>query len=230
MLKNLLFLLTLFLLIPAFARDASKNLSRQQIYSLSEAEVEKIVLENEKESCEGLLSVYQRGEKDPAGLTPAQFTAVQVYSSSRYEINRQLWESESSLNGNDWAYVRVLDAALQEIQPEAPLRVYRGTRRHLVFDPKNPVVQLKGYTSTSASQDQAEILIRDRLMIIDVKSARNLKNYSNAGMEDEYLLPRGTWVRFERSEMKKIELFLGEGPTMVDVEFVYLTEVDQPRP
>ncbi|MDX9730225.1 MAG: ADP-ribosyltransferase domain-containing protein [Bdellovibrionales bacterium] len=122
--------------------------------------------------------------------------------------------------------MRVLDAALKKIPNEAKMTVFRGTARaHIQFKKKGEIVRLKGYTSTSPSQEVAEEFIRDRLMVLTVTSGKDISSYSNAGGEREVLLPRSTYVRYDGSEMKEMNIFTEEGPELRLIEVVYLTEV-----
>lgn len=206
-----------------------EQLKLQDIYGFPIGKVESIVLSTDKEMCDGLISSYTQGVNDPAHLNAAQFCAVQNYSNSRYSINKQLWLTDSTgsaLSGTDWAYVRVLDMALAKIKTEKPTLVYRGAaRKDIQFSKVGQIVRLKGYTSTSPNREVAEEFIKDRLMIIKALSGKNIKSYSNAGSEDEFLLPRSTFVRFDGAEIKTLELFTDEGPEQRKVEIVYLTEM-----
>lgn len=217
-----------FLLSYASAQADLAVMSLQQVYSLPQEQVEKIVWDADRDACADLISSYTQGKNDPAKLSPAQFCAVQNYSSSRYMVSAGLWAADPTkvLNGTDWAYVRVLDSALEKIKNEPPTLVYRGTsRKSLAFTKPGEIVRLKGYVSTSPNRESAEGFIRDRLMVIKAISGKNIKPYSNAGGEDEFLLARSTLVRFERSEVVTMELFTDEGPEDREVEIVYLTEI-----
>lgn len=224
-------LFTFSLSVAAEARDIEK-MRLPDIYALAQSEVETIVMDLDRETCDGLIATVTQGVNDPANLTPAEFCAVQNYSNGRYGVNRLLWETDASgskLSGFDWAYVRVLDSALAKIKSAPSTLVYRGTSRHgLKFTKPGQIVRLKGYTSTTPNYEVAEGFIGDRLMIIKVISGKNIKPYSNGGGEDELLLPRSSFVRFDRAEVKTLELFTDEGPKKRKVEIVYLTEVAKP--
>ncbi len=214
----------------ALADDSNiEKMSLQDVYGLSESDIEAIVLSNDKEVCDELISSVTQGENDPAQLSPAQFCAIQNYSNGRFSINKQLWQTDSTgsaLNGNDWAYVRVLDSALAKIKSTPLTTVYRGaSSKDIKFTKPGQIVRLKGYTSTTPSRDVAEGFVQDRLMVLKITSGKNIKPYSNAGSEDELLLPRSTYVRFDRSEIKTLDLFTEDGPEKRKVEIVYLTEV-----
>lgn len=217
-------------LLPGLGRANNiEAMNLAEVYSLSQSEVEAAVMDFDQETCDELIAAVTQGVNDPAKLTPAQFCAIQNYSNGRYVVNRLLWETDvsgSKLNGMDWAYVRVLDSALAKIKNSPPTVVFRGTSRNEIkFTERGQIVRLKGYSSTSPNREVAEGFIRDRLMIIKALSGKNIKNYSNAGSEDELLLPRSTLVRFDHAELKILDLFTEEGPEKREVEIVYLTEV-----
>lgn len=217
--------------IPAMADDL-RSLKLQDVYALPEAELEERMLESlvaQGISCEWTSSVAN-GEKDPAKLTAAQACAVGHYSAGGYSVNAGLWETDpsgSALNGAEWAYVRVLDLALAKIPAEPKRTVYRGTSVHSLKLVKGQTVRLKGYTSTSTQPDVAEGFVGDRWMVIETISGRNIQRYSNAGGEEEILLPRSSWVRVDRVERKKMDIFSEEEGRMIsrEVEVVHLTEV-----
>lgn len=225
------FLLVLFpAIFVARAEAALENLSLQQVYALSQAEVESEWFGLMKDTCDGLVSSAGGSPgKDPHGLSPAQVCAIQHYSNAGYLVNPKLWATEAdgkALSGLDWAYVRVLDSALAKLPAEPVTTVYRGTSRAVKFSRPGEIVRLKGYSSTTVSKDVAEGFVTERMMIIKAKNGKNIQRYSNAGMEKELLLPRSTRVRFEKSETKVIEIFTEEnGPEKREVEFVYLTEM-----
>lgn len=208
-----------------------KQLTLQQIYALPMSAVQDAVMAEDKTSCDQLISSRRLGGENPDGLTEAEFCAVQNYTSGHYSVNKPLWLTDSTgsgLTGTEWAYVRTLDAALAKI-PNAPeMTVYRGTSQDVLALPKpGKTLRLKGYTSTSPTLDAAEAFLIDRLMIIKVKSGKDLKPYSNAGFEDEILLPRSTFVRVDRVEKKKMELFTENGPELRLIEIVHLTEISR---
>lgn len=62
-----------------------------------------------------------------------------------------------------------------------------------------------------------------------VKSGKDVKAYSNAGGEDELVVPRGTkfLIDVEKSGIQKLEIFDEEagGIELRDVEVVYMTEI-----
>ncbi len=222
------------LISVSYAQEADvKSKSLQQIYALSQEKVEEIVSTNYQSFCDGLVSVYIQGHTDPANLTPAEFCAVQHYSGAGFKVNTNLWLTDSTgsgLDGLQWAYVRVLDSALRKIKNEKPSIVYRGaSKKHIVLPKPGGTIRLKGYTSTSLDRDVAEGFIEDRLMIIKVFSSKNIKLYSNAGTEDEYLLPRDTYLRLDRSEFKTLSIFTDFGPEDRKVEIVYLTEITKAK-
>lgn len=215
---------------PAGLGLGLESLSLAQVYALPVPELETRLLKEKKEACDALISSVSLGRKDPANLTPAQLCAVQDYSGAGYLVNKKLWETEAdgkALTGNEWAYVRVLDSALAKIKTAPPATVYRGAaRKDIKFTKPGQIVRLKGYTSTSPNRESAESFITDRLMVIQARSGKNIKIYSNAGAEDEFLLPRSTKVRFERAEETILELFTEEGPKKLAVEIVHLTELE----
>jgi NAD:arginine ADP-ribosyltransferase len=227
----------LFVSFHAFAQEmttffsdrpgANAGKTLQQVYAMPEAELESCVMEQISAECAGLL-LAESG--NPFGLTPAHKCAVQIYTNSGYFVNRGLWASGpggETLNGDEWAYVRVLDAALKKITPKTYRTLYRGASSdEFTFTKKGDIVRLKGYASASTSQDVAEGFIKDRLLIIqNVKSGRDLKRFSNAGMEDEILLPRSTRVTLLSSEIKDMEIFTEQfGPQIRRVEVVTVSE------
>jgi hypothetical protein len=224
--------------LPATFRstdESLENLTLAQVYDLAYEEAERLLYNGQKPECPSD-SAVANGEPDPAKLTPGELCAVVNYSMSAYEnINPRLWAADQTgvaLNGRDWAYVRVLDSALKKMKPAPPTTVFRGTSRKIKFYKPGERVRLKGYTSTSVSKDAAEQFLRAdaRLMIIKTKSARNLQIYSQAGMEAEYLLPRSSWIRFDRSEIKKLKSVDPDtgNPVVLDVENVYMTEITDP--
>lgn len=213
------------------ARASSLDkLTLQAIYSLPLSEVESSVYQQLQHVCSGLLSLVVQGMNDPANLPPAEFCAVQNYTGAGYLLNKSLWLTKSSgnaLSGSEWAYVRTLDSALSKIQNSPEMTVYRGTsKRHFQLPEVGQVFRLKGYTSTTPNRESAENFVIDRLMIIRIRSGKNIRPYSNAENEEEILLPRSTFVRVDKVEIKTLNLFTEEnGPEKRKVEIVYLTEV-----
>jgi hypothetical protein len=196
-----------------------------EIYNLPQDVLEKKVMERIGKDCAGLLSSTS---EDPNNLSKAQRCAIQYYTLAGSYVNKPLWKSTPDgkpLNGDDWAYVRVLDQALGKL-PSEPLRtVYRGTSKsEFVYTQKGKTVRLKGYASTSPNQEMAERFIVDRLLIMKIRTGKNIKRYSNAGREDELLLPRSTFVELGDREVRTIEIFGEDGPVKRVVEIIHVTE------
>ncbi len=218
---------------PKSCRFQLHSLSREQVYSLSIDELENMVREVVLKDCPfSLVDQAFSGQ-----LTLLDICSIHSYTTTAFaRINKGLWLSSSSadkLNGEDWAYIRMLDRALDKIPAQEPTVVYRGTqRKHIKFTEPGQLVELKGYTSTTPEQEIAEGFLNGedennyRLMVIQVRSAKDITRLAGVA-EKELLLKRGTWVRFERSEIKEINVFREDsGETeRRKVEFVFLTEV-----
>ncbi|HCC46894.1 MAG TPA: hypothetical protein DEQ38_02065 [Elusimicrobia bacterium] len=218
---------------PALSRAGGlEGMNLQEVYSLPVPALEAALQDELAEEC---AMNFTPGGK-PSPLTGIEQCAVSLYTSSWfYTINSKLWKTDqtgSALSGKEWAYVRVLDLALSKI-PAKPALVYRGTARTIKFTAPGQVARLKGYSSTSPDMETAKWFLNSdaaRLMIINSYSGRDIMPYTQTGQEKELLLPRSTWVRFDRAEMKRIKLLdeeTGEEVTR-EVEFVYLTEVKAP--
>ena len=226
--KVLLTTAAIMVLAPAAHADLT-TLTLEQVYAMPMEKLEEEVYAQEREQCEALLSATD-GEADPNGLTKAERCVVQNYTNSSFEtINKSLAlaEDASGLNGAQWGFVRVMDAALKKIKSQART-VYSGThQRHVKFAdmPKGKTIRFKPYTSTSTLQEKAEDFMTDRMMIIKIANGKNLAAYSNAGMESEILLPRSTKLRFDDRKVKLMEVWTEEGPVRRKVELIYLTEV-----
>jgi|FLYM01.1.fsa_nt_gi hypothetical protein len=233
MVQNIVSLLALsFFAFTSSADSSLRPLNLEQIYSLPMSQIEASVYAQDQEMCEGSMSTYQQGVDDPAGLNKAEFCAVQIYSGSGFEINRYLWTTPSDgshLDGMQWAFVRLLDQALSKIKSQPQTVVYSGTtRRHMSFTQPGQVIRFKGYTSTTEDRFVAEGFVIDRLLVMTIVNGKDIMGYSNAGMERELLLPRSSYLRFDRSEMVEMEIFTESGPEVRQVEVVYLTEVQRP--
>ena len=215
-----------------------RPLSLPEVFALPMDEVENCLAEKLADMCAFEITP---GESSSSPLVNSvEMCAIHAYTTVTFvEINRGLWKSDargSGLKGEDWAYVRLLDHALNKIKSEKPLTVYRGTtRKGLKFTKKGQIIRLKGYTSTSPNQEVAKWFLSgskdgDRLMIINALSAKNISPMAGAP-EEEYLLPRSTWVRFEKSEIKEITVWPegAEKEEKRQVEFIYLTEVAAPK-
>lgn len=208
------------------ARAKLHALTLQQVYAMPMNEVEKLVGDMVLPEC-----MY--------GDTPdlIHTCAINAYSaSSRFiEVNSGLWKTDASgqaLAGDEWAYVRVLDAALKELKP-VKTTTYRGTNGDVMKLPQvGKIMRLKGYTSTSPDLTVAKGFLsgqNDMLMVIKTLSARDISSMAGAP-EKELLLPRSSWVRFDKAEVKTIDVFneeLGREESR-KVQFVYLTEVLAP--
>jgi hypothetical protein len=198
-----------------------------EIYNLPQEALEKKVMERLGKVCEGLHSSTTEAN-DPAKLTKAQRCAVQYYTLAGNYVNKALWKSTADgkpLNGDDWAYVRVLDQALGKMASSPLKTVYRGaSQSEFNYTRKGDTVRLKGYASTSPNRETAEGFIKDRLYIMKIRSGKNIKGYSNAGMEDEFLLPRSTFVVLGDREFRELEIFTENGPEKRRVEIIHVEE------
>jgi len=92
------------------------------------------------------------------------------------------------------------------------------------------VVVFEPYTSTSLDREQAKTFIRPngRLMILKVRSAKDISQISNAPTEKELLLPRGLKFKVESVKQEKMKLDDPEDPRVTRkelIEVVTLSEI-----
>jgi hypothetical protein len=164
--------------------------------------------------------------RNPHNLSRAERIALHQYTLGEYgNINPAL--SRGNLNRDQQTFLDILDAGLRKI-PNQKATVYRGTsQRHdnIREGDEGRVITLAPYTSTSLEREDAEGFIRDRLMILNIKSGKNIISYANAPNEDELLLPHGTQIRIDKVEMKTLNIFTEEGPEDRLVQVVHGTEI-----
>jgi hypothetical protein len=192
----------------------------KEIMSLPADTLEKIFL---KENCPNIKCYFGYGAKNNSNLTLAQKLAVFNYTLGIFDsLNPALYKGR--LTNDQLAFTRVFDSALAKM-PSVKMTVYRGTSKK--FDAKiGSVIEFKAYSSTSTDRIVAEGFVRDRLIILDVKTGKDIQEYSNAGHEREVLIPKGVNFKVEGVSFK--EMLIGEDPTdlkRVKVEVVKMTEV-----
>lgn len=211
-----------------------QKMTLQEVYALPLDQVQKLYAASGRMYCIDEEMASQPGTAKK--LSGIERCALYSYTIADFAINKQLWDTENGegLSGEDWAYIRVLDAALAKIPSGKPKRVYRGTSQNKPELPRpGEVVRFKGYTSTSEDIEIAKFFLNgeaDRLMVIDTLNAKDLSGKAGV-LEREFLLPRSTYLRYERSEWKTIEVY-NESEQRDEkrrVEFVYLTEVPVKR-
>ena len=211
--------------------------SLTDVYAMSMQELEDCLRDSIAELC--AFETVPGESADSTEINTLEICAVHNYTTVTFgEINSGLWKTGpkgNGLTGEQWGYVRVFDHALSKIKPAGPLTVYRGTRKSkLALGQPGKVMRLKGYSSTSPDIEVAQWFLdahaKDNLlMVIQSQSARKISDMAGAP-EKEYLLPRSTWVRYERSEVKELTM-APEGEDKeykVKVEFAYFTEVPAP--
>lgn len=192
----------------------------KEIMSLPQERLEKIFL---KENCPNSECDFGYGTRNRANLSLAQKLAIHNYTLGIFDsLNPALYSGK--LTNDQLAFTRVLDSALSKI-PSLKMTVYRGTSKKFVAK-VGLVVEFKAYSSTSTEKDVAEGFVRDRLIIMKLKTGKDIQDYSNAGNEREILIPRGVKFKVEGVTFK--EMLLGEDPSdlkPVKVEVVRLTEI-----
>lgn len=217
--KTLLISLLVLTTSLAHAGELDK-LSVSQAQALPQAQLEKMYL---KDNCPDAACDFGYSSDNGANLSKAERMVIWHYTQGLFQsINPALIKAK--LNGAQTAFVRIMDSALKKI-PSEKRTVYRGTAK---YEPAvvGGVINLKAYTSTSVEQFVAEGFVRDRLMIIKTKTAKDIQDYSNSGMERELVLPRGVKLKVEKVVNKK--LLVGEDPSdmqEVMVEVVTASEI-----
>ncbi len=217
--RFVLILLSFLSALSAFAGQFDK-LTEAQIQALPQDKLEKIYL---KENCPNPECEFGYGTRNSAKLSKAQTLALFNYTLGYFDtLNPALYAEK--LTNDQLALTRVLDSALAKL-PSHKVTVYRGTSKK--FKAKvGSVVEFKAYTSTSTERDVAEGFVRDRLIILKVKTGKDIQDYSNAGNEREILLPRGS--KFKVDGVTSEELLIGEDPSDLKrekVEVVTLKEI-----
>lgn len=165
--------------------------------------------------------------KKKTNLTDAQLRAILKYTLEEFQnINPGL--ASGSLTNPQAAFVRIMDCALEKI-PSQKVTVYRGASRRIPMAP-GKVVVFEPYTSTSLDREQAKTFIRPngRLMILKVRSAKDISQISNAPTEKELLLPRGLKFKVESVKQEKMKLDDPEDPRVTRkelIEVVTLSEI-----
>lgn len=218
------FHLSLILLgfLSAFTALAGRfdKLTAKEIMSLPQERLEKIFL---KENCPNPECDFGYGTRNSANLSIAQKLATYNYTLGIFDsLNPALYSGK--LTNDQLAFTRVFDSALLKM-PSIRMTVYRGTSKKFVAK-VGSLVEFKAYTSTSTEKDVAEGFVRDRLIILKVKTGKDIQDYSNAGNEREILIPRG--VKFKVEGITYKEMLLGEDPSdlkPVKVEVVRMSEV-----
>ena len=214
-----LILLATLSAISAMAGQFDK-LTAKEIMSLPQEKLEKIFL---KENCPNLECDFGYGTRNSANISMAQKLAVYNYTLGVFDsLNPALYSGK--LTKDQLAFTRVFDSALLKM-PSIKMTVYRGTSKKFVAK-VGSVVEFKAYTSTSTEKDVAEGFVRDRLMVLKIKTGKDIQDYSNAGNEREILIPRG--VKFKVDGVTFKEMLLGEDPSdlkPVKVEVVRMSEI-----
>lgn len=220
-----------YALTPEQATEELNKLNLEQVYATPLPELEDRYLDSVANSCVFEKNAFAESSNSKE-ITTAEACAIYIYTNLNFGINRQLWETDGSgrgLTGEDWAYVRVLDEALRKLPNEKPQTVYRGTRTDKPVL-KNPgqILRFKSYTSTSTDLEVAKSFLSgesDRMMVINVISGKDLSRFTGL-QEKEILIPRSSWLRFDRRKVEKVDVSVEGGETEVRrVEFIYLTEV-----
>lgn len=214
-----LFVLTLLIAFNALAGELDK-LKPSEIMAMPMEKLEKIYL---KEKCPDVECDFGYGSHNSSNLSKAEMFAIWNYTIGEFEsITPALYSGK--LTGSQLGFVRLMDSGLKKI-PNEKTKVFRGTI-------KNPpakvggVIELKAFTSTSVDEFVAEGFIHNRFLIINTKTGKDILDYSQAGMEREILLPRGTKIRVDKVINKK--MMLGPDPYNLEsrmVEVVHATEI-----
>ena len=144
-------------------------------------------------------------QTNPENLSDAEQIAIYNYTASSYRSLNPLLADGASLNSCQETEVSLIDSALDKI-PNYSGIVYRGTSRRTFPAEVGQRVLLRPYVSTSPSKDSAEPFIRDRLLVLRVKTGKLITAYSNAPWEDEVLLPRNTAIRILTVTEEEFEL------------------------
>lgn len=176
--------------------------------------------------CEAAVTLIEDYATNPDGLSEAERIALYKYTTGAYDLLNPLLGRCQPLTDCQAAEVQFIDQALLKI-PAYVGTVYRGTSTRSFKAVEGEEVTLKPYSSTSPSKSSAEAFIRDRLLIINVKSGRVVSPYSNAPWEEEVLLPRNTVLRIEKVIIETFQIFNEEAGELEDrqVEVVYASEV-----
>ncbi|MBU6375035.1 MAG: hypothetical protein KGQ59_03495 [Bdellovibrionales bacterium] len=233
LIKTFLFFVLFLAKSAAFAGELEK-LSKEEIQSMPQARLEELYLKDECSGPNCELMDFKNVEelKKETKLTEAQLKAIYEYTFGKFdELNKKLgtMESGSTLTNSQQAFVRVLDCALDRLPPLSPTVVYRGTSRRIPMK-KGAIVHFEPYTSTSQDREQAEGFIRPggRLLILKVRSGRDVAKIARDPREKEVLLPRKMKFRVESLKKEKMQLLDEEAQEMKTqmVEVVTLSELD----
>ncbi len=216
--KKLLLGLVILLSFSAIAGEFDR-ISQAQIMGLPQQTLEKKFL---NEFCPDSRCEFGYGVRNSYKLSKAQKLAIFNYTLGYFEsLNPALYSGK--INNEQVAFSRVLDLALSKL-PSQKVKVYRGTSKRFLAAVGN-VVEFKAYSSSSLDRGVAESFIVDRLLILKLKSGKDIQQYSNAGGEREILIPRGVKFRVENVSIKKIVFEGEEGLKSVKVEVVEMVEI-----
>lgn len=195
----------------AFASSLDK-LSHESIQKMPMEKLEAIYL---KENCPNKACDFRDYEsQNLEKLSLAERLAVWRYTTWGYEtINPALYNGK--LSGAQVGFVRIVDGALKKIASQR-VTVYRGTSKHAP-QALNSVMELKGYTSTTPDRETAVGFVRDRLMVIETRSGKDIQDFSQSGQEREFLLPRGVKLKVIKVENKKMQIDPDGKPILVEV-------------
>lgn len=169
---------------------------------------------------------------NPYSLSLAERTAIYEYTSATFaDIDKVLWnDGLESAKPCITSAVELLDSSMLKI-PGETITLYRGSNSKLYPNLEDiPEIPLKGYTSTSIDEEVARNFLVDVFFIIRAHSAKPIWAYSAAQdgffPEQEYLLPRGTKLRIDRTYRKSmIALRQHDAPFEVDALVVEATQL-----
>lgn len=120
--------------------------------------------------------------------------------------------------------LRILLSAVNKL-PSKVLKTFRGgSSSSYGITEVGQVVQLNKITSVSSSQQVAENFIKDQLIVMNVKSGRDISRYSVVGEQELLLLP-GTKLHVDKISTIKIDMSVEDQPDLRDIRLVELTEV-----
>lgn len=176
--------------------------------------------------CEAESTILGDYSSNPDGLSEAERIALYRYTAAAYDTLNPLLGKGLPLTDCQAAEVQFIDQALAKI-PRYEGTVYRGTSTRSFAARVGEVVTLKPYTSTSPSEESAEAFIRNRILIVEVRSGRLIHPYSNAPWEEEVLLPRNTRIRINKVVEEIRQIFNEEFGHFEErqIEIVYAEEV-----
>lgn len=151
---------------------------------------------------------------NPDNLSTEEIVSLYDYTYETFsEINKALWtQPEASWSSCHKLTIDRLDSALSKISPTKGT-FFRGTEyKHYRHYQVGDVLELRGYTSVSFSEEAASYFIRDAYFIIESQEARDISPYHFQTLdgleylEKELLLPRGTKLKIQSISQKMMTI------------------------